>query len=38
MQDGTVTKGHGVARKRSTKRLKHTGNPFTKILQLIRVC
>ena len=29
---------HGVARKRSTKRLKHTGNMFRKNLQLKDVC
>ena len=34
MQDWKVTTRHGVTRKRSTKRLKHTGNLFRKNLQL----
>ena len=38
MQGWTATTRHGVTRKRSTKRLKHTGNLFTKNLQLIGVC
>ena len=35
---GTATKKHGVTRKSTTKRLKHTGNLFTKNLQLIGLC
>ena len=38
MQGWTATKQHGVTRKRSTKRLKHTGNLFRKNLQLKGVC
>ena len=38
MQGLTATTRHGVARKRSTKRLKDTGNLFRKNLQLIDVC
>ena len=38
MQGGTATARHGVTRKRSTKRLKHTQNLFRKNLQLIGVC
>ena len=38
MQGWTATTRHGVARKRSTKRSKHTGNLFRKNLQLIDVC
>ena len=34
MQGSTVTTRHGVARKKSTKRLKHTGNRFEKNLQV----
>ena len=34
MQDRKATTRHGVTRKRSTKRLSHTGNLFTKNLQL----
>ena len=34
MQGWTVTLRHGVTRKRSTKRLRHTGNLFRKNLQL----
>ena len=34
MQDQKATTRHGVTRKRSTKRLKHTGNLFRKNLQL----
>ena len=33
-----LTKRHGVTRKRSTKRLNHTGNLFRKKLQLKDVC
>ena len=33
MQDWIATTRHGVRRKRSTKRLKHTGNLFRKNLQ-----
>ena len=32
MQDRKATTRHGVTRKRSTKRLSHTGNLFTKNL------
>ena len=35
MQGSTATTRYGVTRKRSTKRLKHTGNLFRKNLQLI---
>ena len=35
MQGWTATTRHGVTRKRSTKRLKHTGNLSRKNLQLI---
>ena len=35
MEGWTATTRHGVTRKRSTKRLKHTGNLFRKNLQLI---
>ena len=38
MQSLTATTGHGGTRKRTTKRLKHTGNLFSKNLQLIGVC
>ena len=38
MQGRTATTRHGVTRKKSTKRLKHTGNLFRKNLQLIGVC
>ena len=38
MQGRTTTRRHGVTRKRSTKRLKHTGNLFRKNLQLKDVC
>ena len=38
MQGWTATKRHRAARKRSAKRLKHTGNLFRKNLQLIGVC
>ena len=38
LQDWTTTVGHGVTRKRTTKRLKHTGNLFRKNLQLKGVC
>ena len=34
MQGLTATTRHGVKRKRSTKRLKHTGNLFRENLQL----
>ena len=37
MQGSTVNTRHGVTRKRSTKRLKHTGNLFRKKLQLTGV-
>ena len=36
MQDGRATKRHGVARKRSTKRLKDKGNLLKKNPQSIR--
>ena len=38
MQDWTATMRHGVTRKRSTKRLEHTGNLFRKNIQLKDVC
>ena len=38
MQGWTVTTRHGVTRKRSTKRLEHTGNLFRRNLQLEDVC
>ena len=38
MQGLTATMRHGVTKKRSTKRLKHTGNLFRKNLQLKDVC
>ena len=38
MQGGTATKRQGVTRKKSTKRLQHTGNPFRKKVQLNDVC
>ena len=39
MQDWTATLRHGVTRKkRSTKRVKHTGNLFKKDLKLKDVC
>ena len=38
MQGLTVTTRHGVTRKKRRKRLKHTGNLFTKNLQLKDVC
>ena len=38
MQDYTATTRHGVTRKRSTKRLQHTGKLFRKNLQLKDVC
>ena len=38
MQGWKATTMHRVPRKRSTKRLKHTGNLFTKNLQLISAC
>ena len=38
MQGWTATIRHRLTRKRSTKILKHTGNLFTKNLQLIGVC
>ena len=38
MQGATATARHGVERKRSTKRLKLTGNLFGKNLQLKDVC
>ena len=38
MQGLTVTTRHGVTRKRSIKRLRHTRNLFTKNLKLVGVC
>ena len=38
MQGWTATTKHGVTRKRSTERLKHTGNLFRKNLHLKDVC
>ena len=38
MQGGTVTTRHGVARKRSTKKLKDTGNLPRKNLHPVGVC
>ena len=38
MQDWKAATRHGITRKRSTKRLKHTRNFFRKNLQLIGVC
>ena len=38
MQGLTACTREGVTRKRSTKRLKHTGNLFRKNLQLKDVC
>ena len=38
MQGWTTTTRHGVTKKRSTKRLKYTGNLFRKNLQLKEVC
>ena len=38
MQGWTATTRHGITRKRSTQRSKHTGNIFRKNLQLIGVC
>ena len=38
MQGWTATTRHGVTKKRTTKRLKHTGNLFRKNLQLNNVC
>ena len=38
MQGWTATMIHGVTRKRSAKRLKHTGNLFRKNLQIRGVC
>ena len=38
MQGWTATARHGVEKKKSTKRLKHTGNLFRKNLYLIGVC
>ena len=38
MQGWTATTKHAATRKRSTKRLKHTGNLFRRSLQLIGVC
>ena len=38
MQDWKATTRHGVTRKRSTKRLQHTGNLSRKNLQLRDVC
>ena len=36
--DWTATMKHGVTGKRNVKRLQHTGNLFSKNLQLIDVC
>ena len=38
MQGWTATTRHGVTRKISSKRLRHTGNLFRKNLQLKDVC
>ena len=38
MQGLTATTGHGVTRKRITKRLKHKENLFRKNLQLKGIC
>ena len=38
MQGSAATTRHGVTRKGSTKRLKHTGNLFRKNLQLKDIC
>ena len=38
MQSWTATTKHGVTRKRSTKELKLTNNPFGESLQLKGVC
>ena len=38
MQGRTATTRHRVTRKRSTKRLEHTGSLFRKNLQLEDVC
>ena len=38
MQGRTATTRHGITRKRSKKRLKHTGNISRKNLQVIDVC
>ena len=38
MQGSAATGRHGVTRKKSTKRLKLTGNLFRKSLQLKGVC
>ena len=38
IQDWTANARHGFTRKRGTKRLKHTGNPFRKNPQLKGVC
>ena len=38
MQGRTATIRHEVTRKRSTKRLEHTGNQFRENLQLKDVC
>ena len=38
MQGRRATTRYGATRKRSTKRLKHTGNLFKKDLQLKGVC
>ena len=38
MQEWTATTRHGITRKRSTKRLSHTGNFIKKKLKLIAVC
>ena len=38
MRGSTATTRHGVTRKRSTKRLKHTGNLIRKNQQLKDIC
>ena len=38
MQGSTATTRHGVTKKRSSRRLKHTGNMLRKDLQLKCVC
>ena len=38
MQGRTATTRHGITRKRSKKRLKHTGNISRKNLDVIDVC
>ena len=38
MQSWTATTGHRVTRERTTKKLKHTVNPFRKNLQIKGLC